>query len=46
MYRAGEGGCAVSAAVERRETEAQKDGMDNDQHGGGDSRPECREPET
>lgn len=26
MYRAGEGGCAV----ERRETEAQKDGVDSD----------------
>lgn len=45
MYRVEERGCTVSAAVERREAEVQKDGMDSDKHGGGDPRPESRERE-
>lgn len=42
LYRFEEGGCRVSAAVERRETEGQKDGMDHKEHGRGYPRPEGR----
>lgn len=43
LYRVEERGCRVSAAVERRETERQKDGMDHNKYGGGDPRPDDRE---
>lgn len=43
MCRIEEGGGAVSAEVERGETEVQKNGMDNDNQRGGNSRPEGRE---